>query len=113
MKLKSFHRTSLLAALLFILTVGQLHAQLPPDAQAAMQKGILAAKEQEWEIAIQSFQEARKTAPNAPELFYNLGLAESKIPGRELRAACAVLLICATSKIIEVMKMFSPFLFVS
>ena len=74
----------LLAACL--LTVTPLHAELPPEALAAMNKGVLAAKQQEWEIAIQSFQEARKAAPNAPELFYNLGLAESKIPGRELRA---------------------------
>jgi tetratricopeptide (TPR) repeat protein len=57
-----------------------------PEAQAAVDRGVIAAKEQEWDIAIQSFQEARKTAPNAPEVFYNLGLAESKIPGRELRA---------------------------
>src|SRR5471030_1849083 len=86
MKLKPFHRGALLAALLLIFTAGQLRAELPPEAQEAVKKGIIAAKEQEWEIAIQSFQEARKTAPNAPELFYNLGLAESKIPGRELRA---------------------------
>jgi tetratricopeptide (TPR) repeat protein len=59
---------------------------LPPDAQEAVKKGIIAAKEQEWEIAIQSFQDARKIAPNAPAIYYNLGLAESKIPGRELRA---------------------------
>jgi tetratricopeptide (TPR) repeat protein len=30
--------------------------------------------------------EARKLAPDAPEIYFNLGLAESKIPGRELRA---------------------------
>ena len=59
---------------------------MPPEAQAAMNKGLVAAKEHEWKIAIQSFQEARKAAPHAPLLFYNLGLAESKIPGRELRA---------------------------
>jgi hypothetical protein len=61
-------------------------SQLPPAAQEAMKKGITAAKQKEWEIAIRSFQEARKTAPDAPEVFYNLGLAESKMPGRELRA---------------------------
>ena len=61
-------------------------APLPLAAQAAMKTGVLAAREQEWLIAIQSFQEARKTAPDAPEVFYNLGLAESRIPGRELRA---------------------------
>src|SRR5450631_4087467 len=48
---------------------------LPPAAQEAMKKGVLAAKEQEWTIAIQNFQEARKTAPVAPIVFYNLGLA--------------------------------------
>jgi|SRR5580700_2749701 hypothetical protein len=42
---------------------------LPTEAEAAMKKGILAAKEQEWLIAIQSFQEARKTAPESPALF--------------------------------------------
>jgi len=61
-------------------------APLPLEAQAAMRKGILAAKEQEWLIAIQSFEDARRTAPEAPEVLYNLGLAESKISGRELRA---------------------------
>jgi tetratricopeptide (TPR) repeat protein len=61
-------------------------APLRPEAETAMKKGIIAAKQQEWLIAIQSFQEARKTAPDSPVVFYNLGLAESKIPGRELRA---------------------------
>jgi tetratricopeptide (TPR) repeat protein len=61
-------------------------APLPPEAQDALKKGILAAQQQEWDIAIQSFQDARRSAPDAPVLFYNLGLAESKIPGRELRA---------------------------
>ena len=68
------------------LTVTPVHAELSPEAQAAMKKGFLAAKEQEWEVAIKNFQEALKTAPNAPEVFYNLALAESKIPGREQRA---------------------------
>jgi tetratricopeptide (TPR) repeat protein len=85
------HRLTYLAVLSFALTVAvqaqaTAPAPLPPEAQAAIKKGIIAAKEQEWMIAIQSFQEARKTAPNSPEVFYNLGLAESKLPGRELRA---------------------------
>jgi len=88
MKLKTFHRAGLLTVMLFIFTACQSRAELPPDAQEAMKKGIMAAKEQEWEIAIQSFQDARKIAPDAPEIFYNLGLAESKFPGRELRAIC-------------------------
>jgi tetratricopeptide (TPR) repeat protein len=60
----------------------------PADAAAAMNQGMLAGMRQEWLTAIQNFQEARKTAPNAPELFYNLGLAESHIAGRELRSIC-------------------------
>lgn len=63
-----------------------VRADIPPAAQEAVNKGLLAAKEQEWEIAIASFEEARKVAPDAPELFGYLGTAESKIPGRELRA---------------------------
>ena len=59
---------------------------LPADAQQALDKGLAAAKQQQWEIAIQNFQDARKIAPDAPEIFYDLGLAESKIAGRELRA---------------------------
>jgi tetratricopeptide (TPR) repeat protein len=66
----------------------RLRADLPPEAQALEAKGIVAAKEEEWLIAIQEFQDARKIAPDAPELYFNLGLAESKIPGRELRSIC-------------------------
>lgn len=61
-------------------------AILSPRAQAALKKGLAAAQEQKWESAIRSFQEARKLSPNTPEIYYDLGLAESKIPGRELRA---------------------------
>ncbi len=90
----SFNRVALIAALLFAFAIGQSRAELPPEAQEAMNKGLQAAKQQEWIIAIQSFQEALKSAKDAEDvpgsfynqLFYNLGLAESKIPGRELRA---------------------------
>ncbi len=61
-------------------------AELPPAAQEALEKGIIAAQQQEYLLAIRLFQDARKIAPAAPILFFNLGLAESKIPGRELRA---------------------------
>lgn len=61
-------------------------APLPPAAQEAMEKGLIAAKQREYLLAIQLFQDARKTAPHAPVLLFNLGLAESRIPGRELRA---------------------------
>lgn len=61
-------------------------AEVPPEAQPAFNKGIFAAQQQDWRLAALSFQEARRSAPNSPELLYNLGLAESKMPGRELRA---------------------------
>ena len=79
-------KTFLPCLIVFLLLIPASRAELPPDAQAAVNKGLLAAKAQEWKIAIQNFQEARKTAPTAPEIFGYLGLAESKIPGRELRA---------------------------
>ena len=46
----------------------------------------MAAEQQEWQIAIRYFSEAQEKAPYAPEILFNLGLAESKVPGRELRA---------------------------
>ena len=61
-------------------------ASLPLEAQSAVNKGIIATKVPDYLLAIRYFEEARKTAPAAPEVFFNLGLAESKIPGRELRA---------------------------
>src|SRR5712671_6628427 len=61
-------------------------APLPPAAQEALNKGILAAKVPDYPLAIRFFEEARKLAPAAPVIFMNLGIAESKIPGRELRA---------------------------
>jgi tetratricopeptide (TPR) repeat protein len=61
---------------------------LPPEALEAMRKGIIAANGQDYLLAIRYFQDARKTAVDAPEPLFNLGLAESKIPGRELRAIC-------------------------
>jgi tetratricopeptide (TPR) repeat protein len=64
----------------------QTPAPLPPLAQEAFDKGIIAAKIPDYLLAIRYFQEARKIAPNAPVIYLNLGLAESKIPGRELRA---------------------------
>lgn len=63
-----------------------LLAEVPPEAQPAFNKGVLAAQQQEWDVALHSFQDARKIAPTSPEIYYNLGLTESKIPGRELRA---------------------------
>ncbi|MBX7173428.1 MAG: hypothetical protein K1X72_20840 [Pyrinomonadaceae bacterium] len=67
-----------------------VHSQtpLPPSVQDALDKGIIAAKLPDYPLAIKYFEEARKIAPDAPIIYFNLGLAESKIPGRELRAIC-------------------------
>ena len=61
-------------------------APLPPAAQEALNNGILAAKLPDYLLAIRYFEEARKIAPKHPVIYLNLGLAESKISGRELRA---------------------------
>src|SRR6266853_1229246 len=61
-------------------------APLPPAAQEALNKGIIAAKVPDYPLAIRFFEEARKLAPQAPVIFMNLGIAESRMPGRELRA---------------------------
>jgi len=63
-------------------------APLPPEAQEAVNQGIAAAKLPDFPLAIQHFEEARKAAPQSPVIWYYLGLAESKLPGRELRAIC-------------------------
>jgi hypothetical protein len=61
-------------------------SSLPPAAQQALDKGIIAAKVPDYPLAIRYFEDARKLVPQAPVVFMNLGIAESKIPGRELRA---------------------------
>ena len=61
---------------------------LSPEAQESVNKGILAANGQDYPLALRYFQNARKIAGDAPEVLFNLGLAESKIPGQELRAIC-------------------------
>ena len=97
--MKAFRRQPrLLAALLCLSTVlpyfalaqtstpTATPAPLPPEAQDALKKGVMAAQQQDYLLAIRYFQDARRLAPDAPEIYKDLGLAESKIPGRELRA---------------------------
>lgn len=65
-------------------------ANVPAAAQDALDKGAIAfgLPIPNYLLAIHYFEDARKLAPDAPEVYYNLGLAESQIPGRELRAIC-------------------------
>ncbi len=82
----TFPLVTFLAAALLLSAACAAHAELPPAAQTAVDNGIAAAKTQDYLLAVRYFEEARKVAPLAPEIYYDLGLAESKIPGRELRA---------------------------
>ena len=82
-------KSHILLALIYFSLISFGRADLPPDAQAAVDKGILAAKDaQDYLLAIRYFQAARKIAPGEPDIYYKLGVAESNIPGRELRAIC-------------------------
>jgi tetratricopeptide (TPR) repeat protein len=78
--------TVLLLCLAGLLSAQTVPQPLSPEAQEALNKGVIAAKVPDYLLAIRYFEEARKLAPDAPEIYFNLGLAESKIPGRELRA---------------------------
>jgi len=87
-KMRARSRLLLYMPIVLLLSANDAKAWLPPNAQEAFNKGLQAANQQQWLTAIQDFQEARKAAPDSPVLFYNLGLAEAKVPGRELRAIC-------------------------
>ena len=65
---------------------GEAEEHLSKEAKEAIRKGLMAAGQKEWQLAIRYFNEAREKAPLAPEPLFNLGLAESKIPGREIRS---------------------------
>jgi hypothetical protein len=63
------------------------HAELPPAAQAAVDRGLVAIQKQDFMLANRCLQSAREKAPS-PDVFASFGQAEAKIPGRELRAIC-------------------------
>lgn len=69
---------------------GLIPFDLPPATQKAvdekMKQGYEAAKQKNYLSAIRHFEDARALAPKAADIYYNLGLAEAHIHGRELRA---------------------------
>ncbi|MDA8431224.1 MAG: tetratricopeptide repeat protein [Geobacteraceae bacterium] len=71
---------------LALLTATAQAAELLPQAQEPYQKGLLAAQQQDWKLAVRNFRNAQKSDPEAPEIWFNLGLASSKLPGYEIRA---------------------------
>src|SRR5258708_5741574 len=55
-----------LALPLAALAQNSARAQLPPAAQESIDKGMSAAKQQEWLVAIRYFGEAQTAAPESP-----------------------------------------------
>jgi hypothetical protein len=66
--------------------LAQTQVVLSSEAQAAMEKGLGAAKSQKWDVAIQHFSDACKAEPLAPQTLFNLALAHDKCGGHELLA---------------------------
>jgi hypothetical protein len=67
MTLAQFNRIVLCSVALLVSTATGSHADLATDAQQAINRGIIAAKQQDYLLAIRYFEEARKIAPDAPE----------------------------------------------
>jgi hypothetical protein len=66
-------------------------ATMPPAAREAFDKGMAAVDQQEWLVAVSHFEKAAtmvkfNAGERAPQVLFNLGLAESRVSGRELRA---------------------------
>jgi tetratricopeptide (TPR) repeat protein len=61
-------------------------AQIPQQALTAFSKGLVASQKKDWMSAVNYFDQARQAAPDAPPILYELAVAESYVPGRELRA---------------------------
>jgi tetratricopeptide (TPR) repeat protein len=85
-----FRLLFLLIALVVIMSSVAAQTSLSPVAQKALDAGIASAKAGDYVAAIKTLDDARKSAPDAPAIYFNLGLAESKIPGHEIRAICAL-----------------------
>ncbi|HXQ29769.1 MAG TPA: hypothetical protein VN848_10915 [Gemmatimonadales bacterium] len=55
-------------------------------ARTPFAKGLAAAQRRDWKDAVQTFSEAQRADPDAPQIWFNLGLACSQVFGYELRA---------------------------
>ncbi len=79
-----FFLTLLLSS--FARAADKMSDQLSPEAREPFDKGMIAVEQGEWLVAIGYFQKALKIDMYAPIVLFNLGLAESKLPNREMRA---------------------------
>ncbi|HHT9118226.1 MAG TPA: tetratricopeptide repeat protein [Candidatus Hypogeohydataceae bacterium YC38] len=59
---------------------------LPPEAQSLFQRGVSAANQGKWDLAIKCFSQAREAAPESPHVLFNLALAYSRAGSRDLLA---------------------------
>jgi tetratricopeptide (TPR) repeat protein len=83
----TIERLFLAIALLVTLAAATARAEeLSPPAREPYLKGMNAAQQRDWPLAIGYFTQAQKADPEAPEIWFNLALADSKLPGHELRA---------------------------
>jgi tetratricopeptide (TPR) repeat protein len=57
--------------------------KLPSPVQEAMTRGLTAANQKAWDVAIKYFEEARKVVPWSPDVLFNLALASDKAKNRE------------------------------
>ena len=81
------HLRVVVFAALLALPPGLAHADtLSPEVLDAMQKGVAAARGQQWLIALQQFNTALDNGPATPELLFNLALVNDRMGGRELFA---------------------------
>jgi hypothetical protein len=78
----------LIACLFSCAQVQAEEALSPTTLESDFQAGLESAQNGDWKTAIGHFEQARVSAPYSPSVFLNLGICESMIPGRELRAAC-------------------------
>ena len=75
------------ALVLLAVQLGVVSAQeLKPAAREPFERGMAAVQQQAWEVAVRHFADAQQMDPEAPQILFNLGLASSNIPGRELRS---------------------------
>jgi hypothetical protein len=78
-----------IAAVISLYLVAPIAAQTTEINEAArepFERGLMAAQQQAWELAINHFMLAYERDRESPQIWFNLGLASARVPGRELRA---------------------------
>src|SRR5581483_5742458 len=79
-------RLAIVATLILLAPVSAPAQEPSPEVREALQKGIAAARAQQWTLALQQLDVARDKAPMLPEVLFNLALANDRMGGRDIRA---------------------------